>query len=403
VVAGTQSGKTTFGPWWIWREQKNCGPGDYLIVTATYDLFKLKLLPEMLNVFCNTLSTEGWQYKASDRVITDGKTRLILRSANVPEGLESATAKAAWLDECGQDTFQLASWEAVQRRLALNQGRVLGTTTPYNLGWLKTEVYDRWNRGDKDYQVIQFKSTMNPSFPVEEYNRAKATLPDWKFNMFYNGEFTRPAGLIYDAFDNDRHKIKPFDIPPNWAKYGGLDFGGVHTAAICVAEDPDTKVLYHTREYLQGGRTAKEHTAELKTWGCRLWVGGSKSEGQWRDEFSTAGLPIVEPLISEVEVGIDRVYGVHKTNGLYVFDTLSHYLDEKGRYSRELDQSGQPTEKIKDKDTYHMMDAERYIIGFLRMGMIGLPKQPQSRSKWNEKRDVTDSEKEEREGRWRKY
>ena len=35
------------------------------------------------------------------------------------------------------------SWEAVLRRLALYQGRVLGGTTLYNLGWLKQQIYDR--------------------------------------------------------------------------------------------------------------------------------------------------------------------------------------------------------------------------------------------------------------------
>jgi hypothetical protein len=30
-----------------------------------------------------------------------------------------------------------------------------------------------------------------------------------------------------------------------------------------------------------------------------------------------------------------------------------------------LDESGQPTEKIEDKETYHLMDAERYILGWL--------------------------------------
>ena len=31
-------------------------------------------------------------------------------------GLESATAKGAWLDECGQDDFDLAAWEAPSLR-----------------------------------------------------------------------------------------------------------------------------------------------------------------------------------------------------------------------------------------------------------------------------------------------
>ena len=116
VIAGTQSGKTSFGPWWLYREIERCGAGDYLAVTATYDLFKLKMLPELRRVFIDLLP--GWEWRAGERVITNGESRIILRSANTPEGLEAATAKAAWLDECGQDNFRLESWEAVQRRLS---------------------------------------------------------------------------------------------------------------------------------------------------------------------------------------------------------------------------------------------------------------------------------------------
>jgi len=35
-------------------------------------------------------------------------------------------------------------------------------------------------------------------------------------------------------------------------------------------------------------------------------------------------------------------------------------------YSRELDDIGEATEKIEDKSSYHFMDAERYMIGWLR-------------------------------------
>ena len=147
------------------------------------------MLPEFLRVFQHTLRLGTWH--AQDRVFTyhDGKTRVIFGSAINPESLESATAKAAWLDECGQDDFRLESWEAVNRRLSIHQGRILGTTTPYNLGWLKQIIYDRWRGGDEDYDVIQFPSAVNPAFPREEYERAKRTLPAWKFRMFYDGQF----------------------------------------------------------------------------------------------------------------------------------------------------------------------------------------------------------------------
>ena len=368
VIAGIQSGKTTFGPWWLWREIEERGEGDYLAVTATYDLFKLKMLPEMQSVFGGVLP--GWEYIKIDKTIysSDRKTRIILRSADAEGGLESATGKAAWLDECGQDKFKLSAWEAIQRRLSLSQGRVLGTTTPYNLGWLKTEIFDRWTAGNKDFQVIQFRSTMNPSFPVEEYDRMEGILPGWKFAMFYKGEFSKPAGMIYDVFDTARHIIPPFTIPDDWPRYGGLDFGGVNTAALCYAKNEDTGVYYAIKEYHEGEKTAAEHARTLKQWGCRQWVGGAQSEGQWRREFSEAGLPISAPDIKEVEIGIDRVYGAHKQDKIYIFDTLNRYKDEKGRYSRKLDQSGQPTEDIKDKNDFHIMDAERYIIGYLEGG-----------------------------------
>lgn len=369
VVAGTQGGKTSFGPWWLWREVKQRGPGDYLAVTATYDLFKLKMLPEMRRVFCELLP--GWTWVASDRVIVsdDGQTRIILRSANAPGGLESATAKAAWLDECGQDDFRITAWEAVQRRLSLSQGRVLGTTTPYNLGWLKQEVYDRWRGGDPDYSVIQFRSIENPAFPRSEYERAKASLPRWKFEMFYNGEFARPAGLIYEDFDENLHKVKPFPIPPEWPRYVGIDFGAVHTALVWIAENPETKCYYLYRESLQGGMSTNQHAAQARKdaegENVVRWTGGARSETQQRMDWNAAGIPVNESPIIDVEAGIDRVIELFKTKRLFIFSDCRGVLDELGTYSRVLDDRGQPTEKIKDKETFHRLDALRYDVSAL--------------------------------------
>src|SRR5258706_13351880 len=51
IIAGTQSGKTSYLPLWLDREIKEKGTGDYLAVTATYDLLKLKFMPELLKYF----------------------------------------------------------------------------------------------------------------------------------------------------------------------------------------------------------------------------------------------------------------------------------------------------------------------------------------------------------------
>jgi hypothetical protein len=285
--------------------------------------------------------------------------------------LESATAKAAWLDEVGQDQFRLESWEAILRRLSLHQGRVLGGTTLYNLGWLKQQIYDPWKAGDSDIDVIQFESITNPVFPRAEYERAKRTLPKWKFNLFYLGQYDRPAGLIYSDFideyrENGGHKVRPFEIPPEWPRHVGIDFGAVNTALIWLARDPMANVYYLYRESLEGGKTTRQHAEEAKAEAAGknvlTWHGGAKSETQQRMDWQAEGVPVREPPVSDLESGIDRVIELLKMFRLFVFDTCRGVLDELGTYSREVDEMGQPTEKIKNKETFHRLDAMRYVV-----------------------------------------
>lgn len=371
VIAGTQSGKTSFVPIWLDREIRIAGRGDYLGVTATFDLFKLKFLPELRHYFVDLMR---WGYSKSERVIwREDKPRLfsriILRSADAEGSLESATAKAAVLDECGQDRYKVGAWEAVQRRLSLSQGRALGATTPYNLGWLKTQVFDRWRAGDPDIAVIQFRSLMNPSFPKEEYYRMKGKLPAWKFQMFYNGEFSKPAGLIYSDFTT-LHIIEPFEIPERFPRFFMCDFGAVNTAKLWLAMDPANGFLYLYRESLSGDKTTKEHVKEAKEGGeifAGAW-GGSGSEDQQRRDWRDAGLYLSEPPISDVESGIDKVIEVLKDRRFYVFSDCTGTIDELGMYSRKLDEAGEPTEEIKDKADYHRLDALRYGVAGILIG-----------------------------------
>jgi hypothetical protein len=373
IIAGTQSGKTSFTPLWLEREIRLAGHGDFLAATSTFDLYKLKFLPEMRKFFVDIFH---WKEDKSDRVFWKSYKprmfdRIILRSAASEAGLESATVRAAVLDECGQDEFRITAWEAVLRRLSLSQGRVLGATTPYNIGWLKQEIFDKSKDKSNSITVIQFPSITNPLFPMEEYNRARKNLPDWKFQMFYNGIFTHPAGLIYDTFNSEYreaggHKVHPFEIPSNWIRRVGLDFGAVHTATLWLAENPETGENYVYRETLEGGQTTRQHVEMAKNNSLNenviSWTGGAANEDQYRMDWNDAGVYVSEPMIKEVEAGIDRVIELWKTKHLFVFDTCKMLIDELGTYSRKVDEFGNTTEDIKDKNDFHMLDALRYAV-----------------------------------------
>lgn len=385
MVAGSQGGKTSFGPWWLYSRILRRGTGDYIAATATYDLLKLKMLLELRTVFEDVLKIG--RYWKGDKVmeIADPVTgkflanyaddpmyaRIILRAASASGGLESLTGKDAWLDEFGQDSVPLDAYEAVQRRLTLNQGSSLLTTTPYNMGWLKQQIVDRADF-DPDIDLIQFESIENPAFPQAEFDRLRATMPEWKFNLFHRGLFTRPPGMIYSDFineyrDSGGHKVKPFEVPAAWPRFVGIDPGANNMALVWLAHDPDADIYYLYRESLDGKKATAEHAHDAAALAKRhnerviRWFMGQKSEAQARLDWAAGGLRnVFEPPFADVEAGIDKVIGLLREYRLYIFDTCTGVLDEIGRYSRKLDDSGQVTEVIRDKQTFHRMDALRY-------------------------------------------
>lgn len=407
IIAGSQGGKTSWGPIWLAREIEERGRGDYLAVTSNFDLFKLKLLPSILEFFEGTL--KNGRFWAGERIveIADPATgifwarkssdpmyaRIILRSAVARGGLESASVKGAWLDECGQDEFTLGTWQAVRRRLSLARGRVLGTTTPYNLGWLKTEIIDRWKAGDPDIDVIRFASVANPLFPKEEFLDVMAKMARWKFLMMYMGFFTRPAGMIYEDFVNKNvalggHLVDDFEPPSNWPIHVGIDPGSENITKVWMAENPNTGLFIPYREEHGGKKSTKEHVADMledafiRDQPIDSWHIGAKGESQqrmdfkadgetwlennrimWKSKYPSYSMYVPDPKITDVEAGIDRVIeGLRLKRLLFSKRGVPGVIKDILNYARELDDLDLPTEKIKDKEKFHYADALRYDV-----------------------------------------
>lgn len=405
IIAGHQSGKTSFGPHWLMREIATKGQGDYIVVTPSFPLLEAKALPEFLEVFERkgklgsystsgavrrfTFTEAGQRFMFGDgRYDPDKQTVVFFGHADAPQSLEAFTAKGGWFDEAGQKRFRQDSWEALQRRLSIHRGRAILTTTPYDLGWLKTEIYDRWKSGDPDYDVINFPSTANPKFSPEEAARMKRTLPPWKYDMFVLGLFSKPAGLIYDCFTDERNTTKmEFPPPPNWKRVIGIDFGGINTAAVYLARDPMSSRFYQYGEYYPRRMlTARGHAVAMmeNQYGVRVdktpgrekvfydknlytLIGGTRSEAQWRLEFYGSGLEIGGNLTPEVEIGIDRVYAqVALGNMILMLPSAKLTKDEFNSYSREVDSQGEPIPNtIEDKSIYHLLDAVRYAVSYI--------------------------------------
>lgn len=389
MIAGKQSGKTIIGPVWLFREIQRMGAGDYVAISATYDLFKLKLLPALKQLFVHDLGIG--RYWAGDRIIElcdpvtgafgarNGQEhelmwgRIILRSADSEEGLQSASIKAAWMDEAG--LFRGSVWKDVRGRLSLARGRALATTTPYaRQPWLKVQVFEPWARDElSDTEVVQFASVLSPFFSQEEYDSLRASMQTHEFMMDFGAEFGRPPAGIYEDFidklrDEGGHMVKRFVIPTEWPRVVAIDPGVINPGKLWLAHDVQSDVYYAYRAE-KGGvrRTSKEHATydvrrarehqERVIW----WAVGAKSEKYWREDYESAGAyDVRQPPVMDVWEGIDRGVTLIKQGRLMVFDDLDDLIGEFVSYSRVI-KNGEPINEIENKSTYHLIDAYRYF------------------------------------------
>jgi hypothetical protein len=376
AIAGTGGGKTSMGYWWLHlRMEAEPGYG-WGLCEPTYPMLSKIILnspdPERPNI----LTWLKWagiykNYYAVDRIIETTLGQIYLGSADNPDSMQGPALKGYWLDEAGM--MSLTAYQTALQRVSFYDGQVLITSTPYNRGWLKTDIFDKAD--DNRIHVERWRSIDNPKFPKHVYYEMRDgvnAMQRHRFSMMYDAAFERPVGMIYASFNADKCVIEPFKIPKSWPRYVGQDYGPVNTAVLWYAKNPSkyqgwpAGTMFGYREYLEGNKSIEQHVKDLKKLSkgepiVRKVASGLPSERQWRREFSEKGWHLQECKVTDVEMGIDKVWALHQRNGLVYFNTMRYTLSQKEEYHRKLDESQEPTEVIEDKAKFHFMDAERYI------------------------------------------
>lgn len=368
AIAGTGGGKTMTGYWWLHSRMETYPGNTWIVAEPTYGMLSKIIIessdpdrPSLFDYF--KLVGHHPNYHAVDKILYTDFGKAYLCSADRPDSMQGAAVKGAWLDEAGQ--MALLAHQTASQRCAMLSGQELLTTTPYNLGWLLKDILEK--NGQDGIHVETWSSIDRPGFPRVEYERQKKLLPRWRWDMLYNALFTRPAGLIYSAFDESVCVIDRFPIPPNWLVYAGHDFGPDNPSALFVAQDPVTGQFYVFEEYLPGPGVSVHERVEswketTKGYNVVKRVGGSPQEEETRQAYNAHGWVITKPKIGHVEPQIDKVIGMHQLNKIMVFKDCVNYLDEKRTFSRKLDENNQPTEDIKDEARFHLMAADRYLF-----------------------------------------
>lgn len=167
------------------------------------------------------------------------------------------------------------------------------------------------------------------------------------------------SGAIYPYLEEDI-TCDVFAIPEWWSRGYGLDTGWEKTAAIWLAQDPDTNICYVYSEYYAGRQLPAVHASAIKARGN--WMigsadpaGSNQSDGKKMfDLYVEEGLSLIKADKRDREGGILKVSQALATGMLKIFKNCTNLLDEFRIYAR--DEHG---EIIKKKD--HALDAMRYV------------------------------------------
>lgn len=365
AIAGTGGGKTALGYWWLTDRMTKFQGNTWGVAEPTFPMLSKILLnspdPERPDLFKYFESIGHHpKYHAVEKIISTDCGQIYLGSADNPNSLQGAAVKGYWLDEAGM--MGLTAYETALQRVAMMSGQVLLTTTPYNRGWLKTEVFDK--TGTAGIHAERWRSIDRPNFPKKSYEDMQGRLSKARFGMMFDASFERPEALIYSDYDPLKHDIDPFPIPDEWPKQAGIDFGYNNPTAILKGAMNKDGILYLYDEYYESKRHIADHRhVLLESLARYIWA--DPSSKQEIAELNAGGGILVLPANNDVLVGIQRVIELFRTGRIRVFRNLRHLKDELENYVWDQKENISTDKPIKLDD--HLCDALRYLVmGFMR-------------------------------------
>ena len=248
-----------------------------------------------------------------------------LKGAENPDALRGVKLRGIVIDEIASIRNWDWLWSEVLRpTLTDYQAPGLFISTPKGYNHFHDLFQKGQDNGETDgYKSWRFNSYDNPYIPREEIDNAKKELTEDTFYQEYMADFRKYTGLVYKEFQREVHVIEPFDIPPSWSIYRGLDFGSTNpTACLTIAVDGDEN-WFVVAEHYQTGETIDYHSGLINAQPLAKRVSasyGDPSGAQWISEFAQRGIYITPAnkeigtnFNSWVRFGIEKVSEKLKT------------------------------------------------------------------------------------------
>lgn len=200
-----------------------------------------------------------------------------------------------------------------------------------------------------------------PHLDADAKRELLASIPPYQREARSKGTPQLGSGAVFQVAEAFL-VVDPFAVPAHFPRSYGLDVGWNRTAAVWVARDPETDVIYLTHEYERSEAEPALHATAIRAKGEWQWGaidpaanGRSQRDGsQLIQVYRDQGLNLVDA-DNAVEAGLFDMLDRMSTGRLKVFSTCQGWLREFRLYRR--DEKG----RIVKRDD-HLMDASRYAV-----------------------------------------
>jgi len=384
AIAGRQGGKTECGNIYLVRQLLRSKNKVFMIVAPTYTMLEQATLLKFYEVLRRVdpnwiVSTEK---RIAKKMIDKNGNVIFFRSADRPDTLRGPTLTGGFLFDEAAMVHTTEPWRILYGAVSATKGFGVVTTTPKGANWIVRELIKPWERGDKNYHYVKWRSVDNPAFDKQQYEDAKKYQdPRWVAQE-YDADFADLGGLVFPEFDDQIH-CQRIEYNENLPVYWGVDFGINNPTYIgffqVYPEEGDEGKIVQIDELMIRNMTfpdvlsvAMEKPYRLPEYAC------CDPSGKYRekitgigtiDVFADVNIPVM--FQKDWNTAKLRIEGINIAHKLLKTNMLVHHPDNcyniiqgYGLYSRKPQREGMRAEElpIKDGVSDHCMESMFYFL-----------------------------------------
>jgi PBSX family phage terminase large subunit len=257
--------------------------------------------------------------------------------------------------------------------------RMYLSTNPGSIGhvWFKKKFVLPWRNNTQVFTRFYPATYRDNPTTTPEYKRYLEGLAGKLGKAWRDGDWDIFEGVAFPGFDPMVHVCEPFEIPEEWPRWRGVDWGsGAPFCCLWAAKDIASGRKYVYREAYQARLSDQEQARLIRTMtppaesinvtyaDPSMWTERNK-EGQWyssANEYAAEGVPLTKGNNQRIagKRNVERVLNILPDGRpeLVIFDTCEHLVEQLGNLV--LDEHN--VEDVDTKQEDHAYDSCRYLL-----------------------------------------